>query len=262
MKKRLDSILVEKGYFSSKSKAHSAILAGHVFINQKKEDKSGRNFAEEKIQLIEIKQPDKYVSRGGYKLEKALNDFKIRIKGMTCMDVGCSTGGFTDCLLQNKAEKVYAIDVGYGQFDYNLRQDKRVVLYEKQNIRYLDKSSIKDKIDIMVIDVSFISITKFLHNLIDLCADNFNIIILIKPQFESEKGEVQKGVIRSVKQHEKIIFKLMDYFKEHHLFVSNFTYSPVRGPKGNIEFLVHLASKGAAINRDKIRQQIKESSGI
>lgn len=259
MKKRLDTILFEQKYFPSTSKAQSAILSGSVIINNKKEDKPGKHFHPEEIKNIIIKEKDKYVSRGGYKLEKAIQKFNVDVNNKICLDIGCSTGGFTDCLLQFGACKVYSIDVGYGQFDYKLRQDPRVILIEKQNIRYINKDLIKDKIDIIVIDVSFISIIKFLVDLLSFVNTNYDIIILIKPQFESEKGEVEKGVIKSKIKHEKIVLKLMDYFRENHFVVKNFTLSPIKGPKGNIEFLVHLTNKGRSISNkliiDLIRQE-------
>jgi len=258
MKKRLDTILFELKYFSSTSKAQSSILSGTVFINNKREDKPGKHFNPEEIKEIIIKEKEKYVSRGGHKLEKAIQEFTIDVHNKVCMDIGCSTGGFTDCLLQNGAYKVYSIDVGYGQFDYKLRQDPRVVLYEKQNIRYLDKNYIKEKIDIIVIDVSFISITKFLTSLVSFLNTNYDIIILIKPQFESEKGEVEKGVIKSKIKHEEIVLKLMKFFRENHFIVKNFTISPIKGPKGNIEFLVHLSNKGKSMNDTEIIKLIEE----
>ena len=212
IKKQLDQILYEKGYFISRAESHSSILSGKVYINGQIMDKPGKYFAEKGIKKIEIIEEPEYVSRGGYKLEKALDEFLINVKNKICMDVGCSTGGFTDCLLQNEAEKVYAIDVGYGQFDFKLRNNDHVVLLERTNIRYLDKDLIKNKIDVITIDVSFISVRKFLHDLIPLCNDNFGIIILIKPQFESERKGVIKGVIRTKDIHLEIVNSQFDYF--------------------------------------------------
>ena len=175
------------------------------------------------------------------------------------MDVGCSTGGFSDCLLQNGAQCIYAIDVGYGQFDLKLRKDKRVVLIERTNIRYLDTSLIKNKIDVIVIDVSFISIRKFLHDLLPLCDDNFSIIVLIKPQFEAEKESLEKGVVKSKSIHLKTINQLFDYFLSIGLYIHDFTYSPVKGPKGNIEFLVHLKSKKVIMDDNIITQVVNQA---
>ncbi len=256
-KKRLDQWLLDKGYFETRSKAHAAILSGQIFIGDSCEHKPGQYFAEEQLQEINIHERDRYVSRGGHKLEKAIKEFCIDVQNKICMDIGCSSGGFTDCLLQWGAQKVYAIDVGYGQFNYRLRHDPRVILLEKQNIRYLPATSIQDKIDIIVIDVSFISVTKFLTDITKFCSEDFNIIILIKPQFESEKGEVKKGVVSSKDQHIKIVLKLINFFKIHGMAVKNFTISPIKGPKGNIEFLVHLKDHGESINEEKIISIIK-----
>lgn len=256
-KKRLDQWLVDKGYFDTKNKAHAAILSGKVWFNDECEDKPGKHFSEDKLDKLVIKQKEKYVSRGGYKLEKAIHEFGVNVQNKICMDVGCSTGGFTDCLLQNGAKKVYAIDVGYGQFDFHLRDDERVELLEKQNIRNLSEELIPEKIDIIVIDVSFISITKFLNDLIKFCNRDFDIIILIKPQFEAEKGEVKKGVISSRDKHIEIVTKLLGYFSDIHLIVINFTVSPIKGPKGNIEFLVQLKDKGMRMEEREIVERIK-----
>ncbi|MDD5065565.1 MAG: TlyA family RNA methyltransferase [bacterium] len=260
MKKRLDTFLSEKGYFPSTSKARSAILAGQVFLNGMISDKPGKQVDESLVRTVEIREKERYVSRGGYKLEKALDDFCISVKNRICMDIGCSTGGFTDCLLQRHAGKVYAVDVGYGQFDYGLRRDPAVVLLEKQNIRYLDDKLIKDKIDIITIDVSFISVTKFLPDLIRFCGEDFDIIILVKPQFESEKGEVKKGVVTSREQHIRIMEKLTDHFTGHGFMISHFTFSPIKGPKGNVEFLVHLKKKGKGLSSKEIIEMIREKN--
>ncbi len=258
-KKRLDHLLFEKGYFKSRTESRSTILSGRVYINNIQSDKPGLYFTEDKIKEIKINNPPKYVSRGGEKLENALKEFSIKVKNKICMDVGCSTGGFTDCLLQNHAKKVYGVDVGYGQFDYNLRNNNKVILLERTNIRHLDRTLIKDKIDIITIDVSFISVRKFLHDLISLCNDNFSIIQLIKPQFEGKREDVKKGVIRSKDTHIRIVNELLDYYKETGLHVLDFTYSPLKGPKGNIEFFVHLKKKGKDIKRELISCIIKEA---
>ncbi len=258
-KKRLDHLLFKRGYFNSRTESRATILSGRVYINNIQADKPGQYFNENKIKDVKIKNLQKYVSRGGEKLEKALKEFSIEMKNKICMDVGCSTGGFTDCLLQNHAEKVYGVDVGYGQFDYKLRNNDKVILLERTNIRYLDRGLIKDKIDIITIDVSFISARKFLHDLIFLCNDGFSIIQLIKPQFEGKREDVKKGVIKSKDTHIKIVNGLLDYFSETGLHVCDFTFSPLKGPKGNIEFFVHLKKEGKDINRASIANIIKEA---
>lgn len=244
IKKRLDQILFEKGYFNSQSESYSSILSGKVFINGQLTDKPGRYYTDNELENLKIIEKQKYVSRGGYKLEKALLEFSINVKNKICMDIGCSTGGFTDCLLRHQAEKVYAVDVGYGQFDYKLRNNNKIILLERTNARYIDKSLIKDKIDIITIDVSFISVRKFLHELISFCNYNYDVILLVKPQFEASRKDVNKGIIHSRDIHIKIIKDLLIYFSKIHLSVRNFIYSPIKGPKGNIEFFFHLKSKG------------------
>lgn len=208
------------------------------------------------MEAVEIKGKDRYVSRGGYKLEKALSHFDLAVRGKICMDVGCSTGGFTDCLLKHGARKVYAVDVGYGQFDFGLRNDPRVVLLEKQNIRFLDKSAVKEKIGIIAVDVSFISVTAFLPGLLPLCAKDFDIIILVKPQFEAEKGKARKGIIQSHEQHLSVILKLSRFFTDSGLITRDLTRSPLKGPKGNIEFLMHLKGNGASLTEDEIKKRV------
>ncbi len=259
LKKRIDWILFQKGCFKSRTESHASILSGKVYINNKLADKPGKYFDENKIENIRIDKGQKYVSRGGEKLAKALQEFSVDIKNKICMDVGCSTGGFTDCLLQHHAKKVYAIDVGYGQFDYKLRNNNKVILLERTNIRHLDPALIKDKPDVITIDVSFISARKFLHSLPCLCKDNFSIIMLIKPQFEGKREDAKKGVVRSKSTHLKIVIELLDYFSENSLHVQNFTYSPLKGPKGNMEFFVHLKNKGKSINRDDVSRIIDQA---
>ncbi len=258
-KKRIDVLLTERGVFKSRSQASSYILARKVFINDKIVDKPGRIYTLDDDDKIEIKEQYKYVSRGGYKLEKALKEFDIAVDGKVCLDIGASTGGFTDCLLQNDALKVYAVDVGYGQFDFKLKQDKRVVLYEKTNIRYIDKSFLQEKIDIVTIDVSFISVKKFLETVIEFLNPDFDIIVLIKPQFEAERKDVRKGVIKDKDLHKKIISSFIDYVLSVDLVPINLTYSPIKGPKGNIEFLLHIKPTGVSIDKKRIDEVVDEA---
>ena len=244
MKKRLDILITERGLAPSREKAKAIIMSGVVFVDGQREDKAGSSF-DENIP-IEIKGNTlKYVSRGGLKLEKAMKDFDIELNGKICMDVGSSTGGFTDCMLQNGAVKVYAVDVGNGQLDWKLRQDERVVCMEKTNIRYVTPDQIDDKIDFSSIDVSFISLTKVLGPVKELLDDEGEIVCLIKPQFEAGREKVgKKGVVRDIKVHKEVIEMVVSYAKEIGFTILNLDYSPIKGPEGNIEYLLHLY-KGA-----------------
>ncbi len=261
-KKRLDIILVEKGYFKSRSKASSYISTGRIFINNTRQDKPGKLFSPDEIKNVKIYEPEKYVSRGGYKLEKALNTFNIKLLGKVALDIGASTGGFTDCLLQYGVKKVYAVDVGYGQLDLKLRNDPRVILCEKTNIRYIDEKTFYEKIDIVTVDVSFISVKKFLHILIPYLNSDFDIIVLIKPQFEAEKKEVKKGVVRDKSVHIKVLQRFLEYINSIKLKIVNLTYSPIKGPKGNIEFLSHIKDNGESIKIDDIVNIVEESEKL
>lgn len=240
MKERLDVLLVQKGLAPSREKAKAMIMEGNVFINNNREDKAGTMF-DEKVE-IEIKGNTlKYVSRGGLKLEKAMTHFGITLDDKVCMDIGASTGGFTDCMLQNGAKKVYAVDVGYGQFAWKLRQDERVVCMEKTNIRYVTPEDIADKLDFASVDVSFISLTKVLGPARALLTDEGEMVCLIKPQFEAGKEKVgKKGVVRDKAVHEEVIVKVIDFAKEIGFTVLNLEYSPIKGPEGNIEYLVYI----------------------
>lgn len=258
-KKRLDILLTEKGYFKSRTKASAYISAGKVFINNRLQDKPGKLFLVDEIKNVKIKEPVKYVSRGGYKLEKALKEFGISVVDKICLDVGASTGGFTDCLLQFGAKKVYAVDVGYGQIDLKLRQNPNVVLYEKTNIRYINQKLFNEKIDVVTIDVSFISVKKFLHLIIDFLNPDFDIIVLIKPQFESEKKYVKRGIVRDKQIHIKVLKDFFDYIISIKLNLINMDYSPIKGPKGNIEFLCHIKEKGKNMDIRKIEQIVEEA---
>lgn len=240
MKERLDILLVKGGFAESREKAKAIIMSGNVFVNNNREDKAGQTFDEKAI--IEVRGNTlKYVSRGGLKLEKAMANFEVSIDGKICMDVGASTGGFTDCMLQNGAVKVYSIDVGHGQLAWKLRQDERVVCMEKTNIRYVTNEDIPDLIDFSSIDVSFISLTKVLGPVRNLLADNGQVVCLIKPQFEAGREKVgKKGVVRDKKVHIEVIEMVVEFAKSIGFNVLNLDFSPIKGPEGNIEYLLHI----------------------
>lgn len=252
IKERLDIFLVAKGYFETRSKAQAAIMAGNILVDEQKIDKPGTQIKEDaKIREIGKKLP--YVSRGGLKLEKALKNFIIDIKDKIFADIGASTGGFTDCALQNGAQKVYAVDVGYGQLAWKLRTDERVVNMERTNARTLDENSLDDKIDIATIDVAFISLSKILPSVLKLLAPDGCVIALIKPQFEAGKENVgKKGVVRDPKIHEAVINNIIDMSINIGFFVSGLEYSPVKGPEGNIEYLLYLTR----IEKEKFDHQV------
>ena len=239
-KERLDILLVNKGLASSREKAKAIIMSGIVYVDGEKEDKAGQTFPENAV--IEVRGNTlKYVSRGGLKLEKAMNEFDLKLDGNICMDVGSSTGGFTDCMLQNGAVKVYSVDVGHGQLDWKLRNDERVVCMEKTNIRYVTPDEIDANIDFFSIDVSFISLTKVLLPVKELLTDKGRIVCLIKPQFEAGREKVgKKGVVRDKKVHEEVIEMVTEYAKSIELYPINLDFSPVKGPEGNIEYLLYL----------------------
>lgn len=240
MKQRLDILLVEKNLVSSRQLAKSYIMAGKVYVDGNKEEKAGTKIDINSNIIVKDNQM-KYVSRGGYKLEKAINDFKIELENKICMDVGASTGGFTDCMLKNGASKVFSIDVGYGQFDWKLRNDKRVVCMEKTNIRYVKHEDIGEYIDFASIDVSFISLTKVLATVKELLNDNGSLVCLIKPQFEAGKQSVgKKGVVKDKQIHKSVIINVLEYAKSINMEVSALSYSPIKGPEGNIEYLAYL----------------------
>ncbi len=240
MKKRLDILMVEQGLAPSREKAKALIMAGKVLVDGEREDKAGSSFAE--TVTITLKgNPLPYVSRGGLKLEKAMKSFAPVLSGRVCMDVGSSTGGFTDCMLQNGAVKVYAVDVGHGQLDWKLRNDERVVCMEKTNIRYLTPDRLSEKPSFVSIDVSFISLSKVLPPVRELMAGEGEIVALIKPQFEAGREKVgKKGVVRDPKVHEEVIRQVADYALSAGFICSGLDFSPVKGPEGNIEYLIHL----------------------
>ena len=241
MKERLDVLLVKKGLAPSREKAKAVIMAGSVYVDGQKEDKAGSVFDEESAQIEVRGHALPYVSRGGLKLEKALKVFPITLTGKICMDIGASTGGFTDCMLQNGAVKVYSVDVGYGQLDWKLRQDDRVVCMEKTNFRYMTPEDIPDVLDFASVDVSFISLDKILTPAYALLREQGEMVALIKPQFEAGREKVgKKGVVRDPKVHEEVISRIVRHADEVSFEVLDLSYSPIRGPEGNIEYLIHL----------------------
>lgn len=240
MKERLDILLLNNGYAQSREKAKAIIMSGIVYVDGQKEDKAGSMFDE--TARIEVRGHTlRYVSRGGLKLEKAIAEFNVDPSGKVCMDVGASTGGFTDCMLQNGAIRVYAVDVGHGQLDWKLRNDERVVCMEKTNIRYVTPSDIPDAIELASIDVSFISLSKVLPAVRELLADGGEVAALIKPQFEAGREKVgKKGVVRDKAVHAEVIEACTGYAHDNGFEVLGMTYSPIKGPEGNIEYLYHL----------------------
>ena len=240
MKDRLDVLLVKRNLAESREKAKAIIMSGNVFVEGQREDKAGSTFSDE-VQ-IEIKGHTlPYVSRGGLKLEKAMNNFELNLKDKVCTDVGSSTGGFTDCMLQNGARKVFAIDVGRGQLAWKLRQDERVVSMEKTNIRYVTPEDLGEPIDFSSIDVSFISLTKVLLPIRNYLKPDGEIVALIKPQFEAGREKVgKKGVVREKNTHHEVIEQVISYAVSIGFQVLELEYSPIKGPEGNIEYLVHL----------------------
>lgn len=241
MKERLDVLLVKKGLAPSREKAKAVIMAGSVYVDGQKEDKAGSVFDEESAQIEVRGHVLPYVSRGGLKLEKALKVFPITLTDKICMDIGASTGGFTDCMLQNGAVKVYSVDVGYGQLDWKLRQDDRVVCMEKTNFRYMTPEDIPDVLDFASVDVSFISLDKILTPAYALLREQGELVALIKPQFEAGREKVgKKGVVRDPKVHEEVISRIVRHADEVSFEVLDLSYSPIRGPEGNIEYLIHL----------------------
>lgn len=266
MKKRLDLLLCEQVEGLSREKAKALIMEGRVFVDGEREDKPGCQIPEEQAGKIEIHgEVQRYVSRGGYKLEKALSAFSIDLSGKTCMDIGASTGGFTDCMLQNGVAKVYAIDVGYGQFAWKLRQDPRVVCMEKTNFRYLSPEDIPDPIDFASCDVSFISLTRILPPAWEILKSDGEMVCLIKPQFEAGKDKVgKKGVVRDKTVHKEVIAKVASFARETGFSIRGLDFSPIRGPEGNIEYLLDLRKDGVGetqIRDEQIREIVEAAHG-
>lgn len=260
MKERLDVILVSRGYAESREKAKAIIMAGCVFVDGQREDKAGTAFDTDKIRLEVRGSVLKYVSRGGLKLEKALDRFGITLSDCVCMDIGASTGGFTDCMLLNGAKKVYSIDVGHGQLAWKLREDERVVCMERTNFRHIQKEDIGEETDFASVDVSFISLTKILLPARALLKDGGEMVCLIKPQFEAGREKVgKKGVVREPAVHREVIGKVLDYADSLGFAVLHLDYSPIRGPEGNIEYLVHLVlNKGSRPESDTFTEREAE----
>ena len=240
IKKRLDVLLTEKGFCDSRSKAQAIIMAGHVYVGGQKADKPGISY-EETVDIEVRGESCPYVSRGGLKLEKALRDFGVDPTGFVCSDSGASTGGFTDCLLQQGASKVFAIDVGYGQLDWKIRSDPRVVVMERTNIRYVTPDDLGEALDLSVIDVSFISLKIVLPAIKALLKPTGQVLCLIKPQFEAGREKVgKKGVVRDPETHKQVLDDFVALADSLQFTILGLTFSPVKGPEGNIEFLGHL----------------------
>lgn len=259
MKERLDILLVRQGLAASREKAKAVIMAGCVYVNDQKEDKAGTMFDETKVQIEVRGNTLRYVSRGGLKLEKAIVQFGVQLDEKICMDIGASTGGFTDCMLQNGAKKVYSVDVGHGQLAWKLRNDARVVCMEKTNFRYMTLEDIADRLDFASVDVSFISLDKILRPAYALLKPDAEMVCLIKPQFEAGKEKVgKKGVVRDPQIHREVIEKVFAFTLAEGFEILHLDFSPIRGPEGNIEYLMHLLRIEQPIERlnvDRIMQE-------
>ena len=255
-KERLDVLLVQQGLANSRELAKAYIMAGNVYVDGQKEDKAGTKVAV--TAKLEVKGNQmKYVSRGGYKLEKAMDVFGIRLNGKICLDIGASTGGFTDCMLQNGASKVYAIDVGYGQFAWKLRNDERVVCLEKTNVRYVTHEQVPDEGDFASIDVSFISLTKVLPTVLGVLGEKGQLVCLIKPQFEAGREKVgKKGVVRDSSVHREVIEMIVEYVRTQSLGILGLDFSPIKGPEGNIEYLIYLDKSQSGMLEDEVQARV------
>ena len=260
MKERLDVMMVNRGLAESREKAKAIIMSGIVYVDNIKEDKAGSTF-DEKAQIEVRGNTLKYVSRGGLKLEKAMDCFGVSLAGKVAMDVGSSTGGFTDCMLQNGAVKVYSVDVGHGQLAWKLRNDERVVCMEKTNIRYVTPDDIEDRIEFASIDVSFISLTKVLPPVKELLTDDGEIVCLIKPQFEAGREKVgKKGVVRDQKVHVEVVEMIVDFARQIGFKTLDLSYSPIKGPEGNIEYLLYITKDQTKENKEfDIKAMVEES---
>ena len=257
-KERLDVLLVQLGLANSRELAKAYIMAGNVYVDGQKEDKAGTKVAVNAD--IEVKGSQmKYVSRGGYKLEKAINEFGVQLEGKICLDIGASTGGFTDCMLQNGASKVYAIDVGYGQFAWKLRNDERVVCLEKTNVRYVTHEQVPDEGDFASIDVSFISLTKVLPAVLGVLGPAGQLVCLIKPQFEAGREKVgKKGVVRDINVHREVIEMIVNYVRAQNLGILALDFSPIKGPEGNIEYLIYLDKSQTGMSEEEVTARLEE----
>ncbi len=257
-KERLDILLVQQGLANSRELAKAYIMAGNVYVDGRKEEKAGTKIPV--TAQLEVKGNQmKYVSRGGYKLEKAIDAFGISLEGKICLDIGASTGGFTDCMLQNGACRVYAIDVGYGQFAWKLRNDERVVCLEKTNVRYVTHEQVPDEGDFASIDVSFISLTKVLPAVLGVLGEDGQLVCLIKPQFEAGREKVgKKGVVREISVHREVIEKIAGYVREQGLGILGLSFSPIKGPEGNIEYLIYLDKKRQGMTEEEMQAKLEE----
>lgn len=258
-KERIDILLVEKGLIESREKAKAIIMSGQVYVNSQKIDKAGEKV--DKEAEIEVRENLRYVSRGGLKLEKAIKIFNIDLNGKVCLDIGASTGGFTDCMLQNGAKKVYSIDVGYGQLAWTLRQDSRVVSMERTNIRYVKPEDLGELADFASIDVSFISLSKVLRPAKDLLNENAELICLIKPQFEAGREKVgKKGVVRDPEVHREVIENVISFAEEYGFYLKGLDFSPIKGPEGNIEYLAYLCREKSDIDALALAKDVVDES--
>ena len=258
-KERLDVLLVNKGLFSSRERAKRSIMAGEIFIDDKRVDKCGEQVPVSSNIIFKGEEMP-YVSRGGYKLEKAIKSFNIKLDDYKCIDIGASTGGFTDCMLQNGAKKVFSIDVGYGQFAWKLRCDERVTLLERTNVRYVTSENLGELCDFASIDVSFISLKLVIPVAKRLLQENGTIVALIKPQFEAGRDKVgKKGVVRDPKTHIEVIHKVIDYSLLEELIPIGLDYSPIKGPEGNIEYVLYLSKdkNSEKMNKDIVEDVVK-----
>ena len=261
-KERLDVLLVEKGICNSRERAKTNIMAGLVFVDGHRVDKAGEKVNRD-AEIIFKGEELKYVSRGGLKLEKAMNEFNISLDDKVCMDIGASTGGFTDCMLQNGAAKVFSVDVGYGQFAWKLRVDERVVCMERTNIRYVTPEDIGDRLDFASIDVSFISLRTIMPAVKNLLKDNGEVVALIKPQFEAGRDKVgKKGVVRDKGVHKEVVMNIANYLIENDFNIIGMSFSPIKGPEGNREYLVYFSKdkeKQSDFNLNQIDEIIEQS---
>lgn len=261
-KERLDALLVNRGMFESRAKAQAAIMAGQVLVNEQKIDKPGTQVKPE-VTIRLLGNQLRYVSRGGLKLEKALQIFPISVEGKVVADVGASTGGFTDCALQNGAAKVYALDVGYGQLAWKLRSDERVINMERTNVRYLEAKDLPEQVDVVTIDVAFISLDKILPAVHKILKPTGFVVALIKPQFEAGKENVgKKGVVREASVHMEVIRNVIAFAKSEGFGIAGLDFSPIKGPEGNIEYLLHLTlGDDDAISDEYIVDLVGKSHG-
>ena len=261
MKKRLDVLVFEKGFADSRERAKAIIMSGNVYVNNQKADKPGTQYDEDAP--LEVRSSGlKYVSRGGLKLEKAMTSFNLDLNGATSLDIGASTGGFTDCMLQNGAKKVYAVDVGYGQLAWKLRTDERVVNFEKTNIRNVTAEDLEEKINFFSVDVSFISLKHIFPVAYAISTDDVIGACLVKPQFEAGKEKVgKKGVVRDSAVHKEVIINVMDYANQNGFFVKELTFSPIKGPEGNIEFLIVITKneQDSLIGEEQVDMVVNEA---